>query len=176
RGARAAALVEHKGWSSHVLPIALFTCALAGLLAARWLDRLFGRVVRARHAAAALTGLFALYFVAAGEAPWKELRYPNDEVAALTDLLRPIARDQGVLVLSPAVYPIYPALNYIGAHQTLRTMDMWLLRGGYQQCLPRGGRYREPEDMSPAEGWFFRTVAEDFARERPAAVVVDGDP
>jgi len=175
-GAMAAALVEHKGWSYHVLPIALFTCALACVLAARWVDRLRGPAARPRHAAAALAGLFALYSVATGEAPWAELRYPNDEVAALTDLLRPIAHDQGVLVLSPAVYPIYPALNYIGAHQTLRTMDMWLLQGGYQECLPGGKRYHEPDEMSPTERFFFRTVAEDFARERPAAVVVDSDP
>ena len=38
--ALAAALAQHKGWSYHIVPIEFFACALAGLLAASWLDRI----------------------------------------------------------------------------------------------------------------------------------------
>src|SRR6185312_9585591 len=177
-GAAAAALVERKGWSYHILPITLFACALGCVLAARWVDRLHASVAAANQhrVAAALASVFVLYTVSNGEAPWKELRYPGDEVATLTTLLRANAQGQGVLVLSPAVYPIYPALNYANAHQTLRTMDMWLLRGSYQQCLPDGQRYRQTWQMGAAEFFVYRTVADDFARSPPAAVVVDSDP
>src|SRR5262249_24608727 len=58
-GALAAAIVQHKGWSYHVLPVQMFACALGGALAARWLDR---RPAAAPHTAASvLAGLFALY-------------------------------------------------------------------------------------------------------------------
>ena len=40
--ALAAAIVQHKGWSYHILPVQMFACALGGVLAAQWFD--------ARHA------------------------------------------------------------------------------------------------------------------------------
>jgi hypothetical protein len=126
--------------------------------------------------ASALAGLFALYAIANGEAPWKELGYADSQVAGLTTLLRQAAAGERVLVLSPGIYPIFPALNYADVHATLRTMNMWLLEGAYEECLRNGRRYREVWDMGRAEFFVFRTVAEDFARAPPAAVVVDRSP
>jgi hypothetical protein len=68
---------------------------------------------------------------------------------------------------------MFPALNYAHAHSTLRVTDMWLLDGAYRTCLPDGRRYRDPWEMGRPEFFIFRTVAEDFARNPPAAVVVD---
>lgn len=176
-GALASALAQHKGWSYHILPIELFACALAAVLAARWLDGLgAARRGQAYPVAAALAGLFALYSVSNGEAPWKELGYADSQVAGLTRLLQQRAAGERVLVLSPGISPIYPALTYLGAHQTLRTMNMWLLQGAYQQCLPGGRRYREVWEMGRPEFFVYRTVAEDFARAPPAVVVVDKQP
>ena len=176
--ALAAALVQHKGWSYHLLPIQLFACALGGVLAAQWCDRL--RVTVATPApqkvAAALGGLFALFVVSNGEAPWKELAYPHDEVAGLTALLERDVAGERVLALSPDVYPIYPALNYAGLQSTLRTMDVWMLQGAYHACLADGRRYREVWEMGRREFFVYRTVAEDFARSPPAAVLVDTNP
>jgi hypothetical protein len=126
--------------------------------------------------AAALGGLFALFVISNGEAPWKELAYPHDEVAGLTALLEREVAGERVLVLSPGVYPIFPALNYAGVQSTLRTMDMWMLQGAYHACLPDGRRYREVWEMRRPEFFLYRTVAEDFARAPPAAVLVDTDP
>ena len=123
-----------------------------------------------------LAGLFALYAISNGEAPWKELEYDGSQVDKLTELLRQDAAGERVLVFSPGIYPIYPTLNYVGAHNTLRTMNMWLLQGAYQQCLPDGRRYREVWEMGRPEFFIYRTVAEDFARAPPAAVVVDRQP
>ncbi len=176
--ALASAIAQHKGWSYHILPIELFACGLGGVLAARWLDR--RRITVAAPApyavAAVLGGLFALYAVSNGEAPWKQLAYPDDQVAGLTALLEREAAGERVLVLSPGIYPIYPALNYAGVQSTLRTMNMWLLQGAYHTCLADGRRYRAVWEMGRPEFFVYRTVAEDFARVPPAAVLVDTDP
>jgi hypothetical protein len=175
-GALAAALVQHKAWSYHILPIELFSCALAGVLTTRWLDRLKVASPGPYRIASALAGLFALYAIANGEAPWKEIAYANSQAAGLTTLLRQVAAGERVLVLSPGVYPIFPALNYADIHATLRTMNMWMLEGAYDQCLANGRRYREVWEMGRAEFFVFRTVAEDFARAPPEAVLVDRTP
>jgi hypothetical protein len=175
-GALASAVAQHKGWSYHIVPIELFSCGLGGVLVARWIDRLPVTSPSPSRIAAALTGLFALYAIANGEAPWRELTYSDGDVAGLTALLEQSAAGEPVLVLSPAIYPIFPALNYAHTRLTLRTMDMWLLEGAYGDCLPDGRRYREVWEMNRAEFFVFRTVAEDFARNPPAAVVVDKEP
>ncbi len=175
-GAVASAVAQHKGWSYHIVPIELFSCALAGVLTTRWLDRLAVQDPGPYRIASALAALFALYAIANGEAPWKEIDNANSQVAGLTALLQQEAAGERVLVLSPGIYPIFPALNYADVHLTLRTMNTWLLEGAYEQCLPNGHRYREVWEMGRAEFFVFRTVAEDFARAPPAAVVVDRTP
>jgi hypothetical protein len=177
-GALSAALAQHKGWSYHILPIELFACALGGLLACCWLDRTgASRMSPGPHRVAAVfTGLVALYAVLSGEAPWKEVGYAKDEVAGLTALLQREAAGERVLILSPGIYPIYPAVNYAHVQTTLRSMNVWLLQGAYRQCLDRGRRYREVWEMGRTEFFVYRTVAEDFAKASPAAVLVDRQP
>jgi len=176
-GALAAAVSQHKGWSYHIVPLELFACALAALLAARWLDL---GVISLRgggtRIAGVLVGLCSLYIVSNGEAPWKQLEYPGSEVDGLTQLLAREATGERTLVLSPGIYPVYPALNYASAVNTLRTMNMWLLQAAYEKCLPDGRRYRDVWEMGRAEFFVYRTVAEDFARTPPAAVVIDLRP
>ena len=55
-------------------------------------------------------------------------------------------------------------------------MNLWLLQGVYRTCPENGERYRQPWEMSRAEFFMYRTVAEDFARAPPAAVLVDSNP
>jgi hypothetical protein len=173
-GAVASALAQHKGWSYHIMPIELFACTLATLLAARWLDGLrAGAEGRAVRVAAGLAALFALYLVSEGEAPWNQLTWHNSDAYALTRMLREQAAGERVLVLSPAIAPIYPALNYAQSRMTLRTMNIWLLEGAYLQCPDGGKRYREVWEMGRPEFFLYRTVAEDFSRAPPAAVVID---
>jgi hypothetical protein len=174
-GALASALTQHKGWSYHIVPIELFTLGLVMVLATRWLDA--QGVVRTRRGAARVAGtcaaLFALYVMSSGEAPWKELDYATSDPARLTALLEDAAEGERVLILSPAIYPIFPAVNYAHVQMTSRQMDMWLLAGAYPACLPDGRLYREVWEMRRPEFFVYRTVAEDFARTPPAAVVVD---
>jgi hypothetical protein len=173
--ALAAAIVQHKGWPYHILPAQMFTCALGGLLAAQWFDARQAALMGSPQGsiAAALAGLFALYAVSSGEAPWRELNYPTSEVAGLAHLLEHAAPEGRVLVLSPDVYPIYPALNYIGARSTLPAMSTWMLQGSYPACLPDGRHYREVWEMEQPELLLYRDVIGDFVRNPPAAVLVD---
>jgi hypothetical protein len=174
-GAVASAVAQHKGWSYHIVPIELFSWGLGGVLAARWFDR--RNAVRSRDGAvriaAALGGLFALYAIAVGEAPWNEMRFADSDAGKLTVLLQRVANGDRVLELSPGIAPVFPALNYAHGKSTTRVMDMWLLDGAYRTCLADGRRYRDPWEMGRPEFFLFRSVAEDFARNPPAAVVVD---
>ena len=111
--------------------------------------------------------------MSSGEAPWRELNYPTSEVAGLAQLLERAAPEGRVLVLSPDVYPTYPALNYTGARSTLPAMSTWMLQGSYPACLPDGRHYREVWEMGWPELLLYRDVIGDFVRQPPAAVLVD---
>lgn len=176
-GALASAMVQHKGWSYHIVPVEMFGCALAGLLAARWIDATEAwRLGGPRRAAGLLAALFALFCIEAGEAPWNEIGYRDSDTAQLTALLRQYAEGKPVLVLSPAITPIYPALNYAHARLTLPTMNMWMLEGAYQTCPAGGVRYRRPDRMGPVERVIFHGVADRFTADPPPALLVDTIP
>jgi hypothetical protein len=168
------AWVQHKGWSYHVVPIAMVNGLLGGLLAVRWLDRAVppGRALAAAPALAvgAAVGLGLLHL--RGESPWRQIWYFELRDGALTNLLRREVAGERLLVLSPDIYPVYPALNYARARSTLRTMNLWLLVGAYPDCPEGAPRYRETWEMSRPEFLVYRTVAEDFARAPPAGVLV----
>jgi hypothetical protein len=166
--------VQHKGWSYHIVPMSVFTALLAGLLAARWFDTQLPAARALRAAPVLAAGLcFAIGLHAIkGESPWRQIWYGWTRDGALTTALKREVHGERLLVLSPDVYPVYPALNYARARSTLRTMNLWLLVGVYQSCPEGGARYRETWEMSRAEFFTYRTVAEDFARAPPAAVRV----
>jgi dolichyl-phosphate-mannose-protein mannosyltransferase len=177
-GAVVSALIQRKGWSYHVVPIELFGCMLAATLAARRVD-MHGAGLRKypQSMASGLSMLFVLYAMSSGEAPWRELGYVRaHEETALTALLNKSAPGARVLVLSPRIWPIYPALNYAHAHQTLRAMNIWVLQGVYRECPPDGRRYRDIEEMDWAERLVFQSVVEDFAADPPKVAVIDVIP
>lgn len=173
-GGALSAWVQHKGWTYHVVPIAMASALLAGLLAARWLDR---AVPAARAAAAApafaVAAALAIGLVhVRGESPWRQIWYFQLRDGQLATVLRREVAGERLLVLSPDIYPVYPALNYARARSTLRTMNLWLLVGAYPDCPDGAPRYRESWEMSRPEFLVYRTVAEDFARAPPAGVLV----
>ena len=178
-GAFASAWVQHKGWSYHVAPILMLGGVLAGLLVARWADGALSPA-RARASAPALAVILAvaaaLFAVRGGEAPYREIHFSGTKAGRLTAWLKREAYGERLLILTPDIFPVYPALNYAHAQSTLRTMNMWLLQGVYQACPENGERYRQPWAMSRAEFFVYRTVAEDFARAPPTAVLITRNP
>ena len=177
-GAGVSALIQRKGWSYHIVPIELFGCVLAGTIASRWLDiRRSSHGQYSQSIAFGLSVLFALFVMSSGEAPWRELGYDNaDDQTELQALLIQSAPDARVLVLSPGVWPIYPALNYADSHQALNAINLWVLQGIYRECLPSGQPYRDIGEMDRTERTLFETVAEDFAADPPKVVVIDRIP
>jgi hypothetical protein len=174
-GAVVSALIQRKGWSYHIVPIELFGCVLAGTIASRWLD-MRGSEHRkySQSVALGLSVLFVLFVISSGEAPWREFGYKNaDDQTELKTLLIQSAPDARVLVLSPGIWPIYPALNYAHSHQALNAINLWVLQGIYRQCLPYGRLYRDIGEMDPTERTVYETVAEDFAADPPKVVVID---
>lgn len=174
-GAFLAAWVQHKGWTYHIAPITMMSALAAVALGARLADRILPSA-RAISAAPALalfaTALLALYAIRGGEAPWRQIEFSASPGGRLTAWLRREAYGERILVLSPDIYPIYPAVVYARATSTLRTMNLWLLQGVYRECGPDRQRYRQTWEMSRAEFFVYRTVAEDFARAPPSAVLV----
>jgi hypothetical protein len=177
-GGLASAWVQHKGWSYHVVPIAMASALLGGLLAARWLDRMLppGRAAAAAPGLAVAAALAITAVHVRGESPWRQIWYDATRDGQLTATLRREVAGERLLVLSPDVYPVYPALNYARARSTLRTMNLWLLVGAYPDCPEGAPRYRETWEMSRPEFLVYRTVAEDFARAPPAGVLVAKNP
>jgi hypothetical protein len=174
-GGLLSAWVQHKGWSYHIVPMAMFGGLLVAVLAARWFDTLLPEPRAARRAAPVLAAgmCFALgLYNLKGESPWRQIWYGWTGEGEIATALKREVYGERLLVLSPDVYPVYPALNYARARSSLRTMNLWLLVGVYQDCPEGGARYRETWEMSRAEFFVYRTVAEDFARAPPAAVLV----
>jgi hypothetical protein len=173
-GGALSAWVQHKGWTYHVVPMAMASALLAGLLPARWLDR---ALPPARAAATAPAFALAVAVVLAlvhvrGESPWRQIWYFALRDGQIATVLRREVAGERLLVLSPDIFPVYPALNYARARSTLRTMNLWLVVGAYQGCPEGAPRYRETWEMSRPEFLVYRTVAEDFARAPPAGVLV----
>jgi hypothetical protein len=121
--------------------------------------------------------LGVLFMISSGEAPWRELGYSFAyEETELQALLVAGARDERVLILSPRIWPIYPAINYAHSHQTLPALNLWLLQGIYRECLPGGRLYRDLDEMGPVERKLYQTIAEEFAANPPKMVVIDQEP
>ncbi len=173
-GGLASAWVQHKGWSYHIVPMGMATALLAGLLAARWLDRALppGRALAAAPGLAVAAALAVAAVHIRGESPWRQIWYGATRDGEMTTVLRREVAGERLLVLGPDIYPVYPALNYARARSTLRFMNLWLLIGAYQDCPEGQPRYRDTWEMSRPEFLVYRTVAEDFARAPPAGVLV----
>lgn len=174
-GAFLAAWAQHKGWTYHVLPITLLGLGALTVAAARWADRALpeGRA-RASAPALALVAASAIlvYQLRGGETPWREAAYYGETPGRLAEWLDRNAHGQPVLVLSPDIFPVYPALTYADARQMLHTMSTWTLQGFYRSCPAGEEPYRDPSTMRRSEYAVFHTVAESFALHPPAALVV----
>jgi hypothetical protein len=177
-GGLLAAIVQHKGWSYHVVPVWMWGGLLCGVMLSRTMDALVPARLSARMApllAAGTAVALALLVMRGGEAPWREFNYREAPVGRLAAWLEKEAPDGRLMVLSPNIYPAYPALNYAENQPVLRFMSTWLLQAVYTTCPTDGARFRAPAQMGPAERYLFEGVAQDFVQNRPVAVLVARD-
>ncbi|MDJ0388348.1 hypothetical protein QMO56_09505 [Roseomonas sp. E05] len=174
-GGLAAALVQHKGWSYHLVPVWTWGGLACGVLLARGADHVLPAASARRAApllAAGASFAFALFTLRGGQAPWIEFGYGESRGGRLAAWLEHEAQGRRLLVLSPDIPDVYPAVNYADARLVLPFMSTWLLQATYQHCQPGAPRYRAPWAMGRAEFLVYRTVAENLAWDRPAVVMV----
>lgn len=177
-GAFLSAWMQHKGWPYHVMPVTMLACGAIVLAVARWADRALP-ADRARAAAPALAAMAAftvlLYDVRGGETPWREAAFHGEASDRLATWFRQQARGADVLVLSPDIYPVQPALTYAEAQSRLHAMSIWPLQAAYRDCPEGPEPYREIDVMRGAEAAFFGRAVRDFAAAPPRALVVTRD-
>jgi hypothetical protein len=101
------------------------------------------------------------------------MAFARDDIAVLSSFLAREAPARPVLVLSAALNPFYPALNYSGATTGSRFMTMWMLQGVYATCPKNGRYYTRMREMSRAERYVFRAVTADLVDRRPKLIIID---
>lgn len=174
-GALIGALVQQRAWTYHVLPIRLMGGLLLVLLLARWLDRALPAGQRPGAApgfAALAVALLGLHSMQGAEAPWRELNFARSWPGVFSAALGRVAGGGRVLVLSPDIHPLFPAINDARMLSTLPTMNIWLLQGAYAQCLANGERYRDVAEMGAGERGFHDAVLRGFTQRPPEALMV----
>lgn len=177
-GAMMAAIVQAKGWSYHMLPAVAATILLGAGLVTKTLDRyLLIDPHRHRLPVAIVTMAFMLLFyheAALIDLPFKKQMEFRDSIGGrMLELVKRAAPNRKILVLSPGIYPHYPMINYGGLRMTMRFQTMWPLQGIYADCPELAPLYNPPDSMDQWERFVFRTVADDFAREKPDLLIVD---
>lgn len=177
--AAVAAAAQGKGFPYHALPAQLLAVLAALALAQAWLERALPRPAANRRQAAAASawalGLLGLAGLLGPEAPWSELHYRASQTPLLAALFAREAAGGRVLLLSPAVAPVYPALTYAGVRNIFPAMTIWPLQAAYARCPATTPPFHAPEAMDPREAWIFARTAELFARQRPRLVLLSDD-
>jgi hypothetical protein len=173
-GAVIGAMAQGKGWPYHYLPAEILTVLLVAWL----LGGLLASIRRPALQTSLRLGVAAMFLanclaVATRVAPWSEWGDPNSPLVQLAAGMRQEAPHQPVLVLSPVIGPIFPAMAETETTQAMRFMSLWVLEAAYAHCPPGGRRYRELAEMGSDERFVFNAVSQDFARRRPRLVVVD---
>jgi hypothetical protein len=181
--AEAVAVGQGMGWSYQALPAAVLAAWALALLAAEYARR----PCPAAPGPAARMGVAALLLLVAASGVPERLALPFSRPAAagpdpaqrLAALFRAHAEGDEVLVLSTDVWPFYPAINEADTEMGMRFFTLWPLAGSYRTCpaaaTAAAPPFRPPERMDEAERFVFEGVSEDFARTRPALLVVQTD-
>lgn len=177
-GAMIICTVQAKGWRYQSLPALLATLLLAAVTIAEMIDRYLPREqTQQRLPVAVLSATFMILFYyqqALFNTPfYKQTGFQDSVTNTLIHIIDTQAPSRRVLVLSPGIYPHYPAINYTGAHMTMPFQTMWLLQGVYADCGEYAPLYNAPDQMSKAEKFIFNTVSRDFAQQRPDLIIVD---
>jgi hypothetical protein len=180
-GAGLAAIVQAKGWSHHYYPLKASMLLAVVVVGASVLDRIVSADPAQRRAPLAVLVALAMgaaYVPAAMNLPplQRYRDFQNSDAWHLMSIVKRYAGRQPILVLSPGIEPHYPMMNYAEARMAMDFQTMWALQGAYNECEQDAPLYRETQDMGELERKVFNGVAEDFAANRPALVIVDSIP
>ncbi len=170
-GVTAAVYLTGKGWNYHWLPacsVAIALCMGSGVLLASQLRA--GRLRRYAFVALALVPLAqATHSLCSSATLWHD-RQPEQLVR------RHVAEGESLLVLSPWLHRSFPMVNETGVGWGMRHPMLWQIAAFYADGSWSRGGYHALEAMTPPERRFVGEVAADFARSRPALLMIDDTP
>ena len=178
--AAVAGVSQDKGWPYHLLPTQMATILMFGWAVARLLDRLQQSGAAALQAGRAMVGLMLLIiYCLAGTTRYglyDQLDYKDSQAGQWQQILEKHATGGSVLMLTPGIYPHFPAMNYVNIKQASRFLTVWPLQGAYENCKPSDARYHEAAQMTDSEKLFDRMLIEDMVKNKPRLVVIDKIP
>lgn len=175
-----AGVSQDKGWPYHLLPAQMGSILLFGWAVARMTDRLQqgGDVVM--KASRSMIGLMLLMIYGLAGAVrfglYDQMDYKDSQAGQWQRILERHAGGRPVLMLTPGIYPHFPAMNYAKLKEVSRFLTVWPLQGAYDGCKPEDSRYHTPEQMTYAERLYNRMLIEDFVKHKPQLVVIDRIP
>lgn len=179
-GAAVAGVSQDKGWPYHLLPTQMATILMFGWAVARLLDGLQQSGVAALQAGRAMVGLMLLIiYCLAGTARYglyDQLDYEDSQAGQWQHILEKHANGASVLMLTPGIYPHFPAMNYVNIKQASRFLTVWPLQGAYESCKPSDPRYHDAAQTTETERLFDRMLIEDMVKNKPHLVVIDKIP
>jgi len=178
-GMLAAALVQMKGFTSHMIPtsgtvtlllmataVALF--AAPGAITSRLDRRLVRRLALVAFAALCLMEVRSSVLVRTHD-NWSDF-------ARLVKLTRAEAAGEPIAALSSAPDPAFPLVNYTDTTWGMRFSMLWPLPACYTDA-PRDADgntiYHRRDEMNEIERWVFDAVIEDLERSQPKLILVE---
>lgn len=171
---------QDKGWPYHLLPAQMAAILMFGWAMSRLMDQLNGSGAVAVTVSRSLIGLFLLliysYAGAARYALYDQLDYETSQAGQWQRILERHANGASVLMLTPGIYPHFPAMNYVNIKEASRFLTVWPLQGAYEGCKASEPRYHTAEQMTASEKLFGRMTTEDLVGHKPRLVVIDKIP
>lgn len=173
-------VVQDKGWPYHLLPAQMAAILMFGWAMGRLMDQLNGSGAAAVTVSRSLIGLFLLLIYsfagAARYALYDQMDYATSQAGQWQRILERHANGASVLMLTPGIYPHFPAMNYVNIKQASRFLTVWPLQGAYEGCKANEPRYHTAEQMTASEKLFSRITIEDLTKHKPRLVVIDRIP
>jgi hypothetical protein len=146
----------------------------------RLIDQLNGSGAAAVAVGRSLVGLVLLLIYsfagAARYALYDQMDYETSQAGQWQRILERHANGASVLMLTPGIYPHFPAMNYVNIKEASRFLTVWPLQGAYEGCKASEPRYHTAEQMTASEKLFSRMTIEDLIRQKPRLVVIDEIP
>jgi hypothetical protein len=159
-----------KGWDYHWFPPLAFSWSLAVGSAAVLLEPM----MRRRKALGSLLISSLILIPTALSVQETRSRMPDRETARI--VRSATCEGDAVFVLSPWIHKAFPMVLEQRLTWGSRYPMLLPIAAFYPESLWSPGRYRVASEMSGEERRFVGEVAGDFARSRPALLLVDEDP
>lgn len=177
-------LLQHKGWTYHIIPAVTAAALIVGLLVSelpsglpslqrsQWHARLQERRVTIRA-----LGLIVLVLSLAWGG-WLAVSREQDSEVIRGVIDRYTEPGDPVLFISPSIRPIYPLLTQMNRRQASRYFCAWpmpMLYHGVEKRQDGQFPYRALQSAPPDEQRFLRELVEDTRKTRPRLIIVRND-